>query len=363
MADRWTDLGEKLDRLATASRRFGVDRLVLREPATLTWLLGARVHVPQTLDAACLDVVIDLADQPAAVTVVTNTIEAPRLRETELDGADVSWRVVPWWQPRDTVLPTGARVGSDRPLGGMVDLRAPIAAVRRVLTANQQLLLAAACRDAATATTQAALTITPELTEYAAAAVLAAALLDHELDPIVLMVGGEARRARHRHPLPTGAPVGSRAMLVCCARRHGLVASVTRIVAFGELTAAEADEYRRLLEVERAFLDASRPGTRLGDAFARGAAAYAAHGFDANEWHLHHQGGFSGLQPREFPAHHGTDITIAPGSVLAWNPSAAGWKVEDTAVVAPGGPELLVHDSAWPTGDAGGRLRPQVLVR
>lgn len=67
--------------------------------------------------------------------------------------------------------------------------------------------------------------------------------------------------------------------------------------------------YDRLLRVEQAFLDATRPGARLGDAFAGGVGSYAANGFPADEWHRHHQGGFSGFQPREFPAHTTTDLT------------------------------------------------------
>jgi Xaa-Pro dipeptidase len=363
MHDRWTDFGGKLARFAALGAEFGLESLVLREPASLTWLLGARVHVPQTLDSACLDVVVDLTGQMPAATVVTNAIEAPRLRETELSGADVGWRIVPWWESRDTALPTGSGVGSDRPWAGAMDLSERITELRRILTSHQQQLLRGVCSEAASAATEAAQTISPEMTECAAAAVLASALLERGLDPIVLMAAGDARRHRHRHPLPTGTPIGRRAMLVCCARSHGLVASVTRLVAFGELSASEAAEYRALLEVERAFLDASRSGTRLGDVFARGAAAYAVHGFVADEWHRHHQGGFSGLQPREFPAHHGSEAVVRAGSVLAWNPSAAGWKVEDTAVIGPAGPEVLVHDPTWPSIEVGGRLRPGVLVR
>jgi antitoxin VapB len=363
MDERWRDFADKLGQLAVVGAELGLESLVLRNPASLTWLLGARVHVPQTLDSACLDVVVDLAGQKPTATIVTNAIEAPRLRDTELSGADVGWRVVPWWESRVLALPTGSRVGCDGPLAGTIDLSDRIANLRRVLTNHQQQLLARVCSDAAAAATEAAETISPGMTEYGAAAVLAAALLDRELDPIVLMVAGDDRSHRHRHPLPTDAPLGRRAMLVCCARRHGLVASVTRFVAFGELSAGETAAYRALLEVERAFLDASKPGVRLGDAFACGAAAYPVNGFEADEWHRHHQGGFSGLQPREFPAHHSSDAIVPAGSVLAWNPSAAGWKVEDTAIVGPDGVQVLVRDPAWPFMTVGGRLRPGVLIR
>ena len=360
--DRWADLPEKLAALASVARERGLDTLVLRDPANLTWLLGGRVNVPQTLDTACLDVVVDCAGQPR-ITVVTNAIEAPRLCDTELAGLDAEWDVVAWWEGRDPRLPRGRTVGSDRPLQDSVPVASDLALLRRRLTVRQRRLLRAVCGDAAAAATAAAAGLTPATMEYQAAGLLARELLDRELDPIVLLVGGARRLDAHRHPLPTGESLGVRGMLVACARRYGLVASVTRIVSFDPLGSDERDAYERLLHVEEAFLDASRAGARLGDVVAAGTAAYGAHGFDPHEWHRHHQGGFSGFQPREFPASPASDDIVTDGAVLAWNPSAAGWKVEDTTLVEVAGPETLVHDDAWPTMKVGDRLRPDVLVR
>lgn len=365
MDDRWADLADKLVVVARLADSAGVSRVVIREPATLAWLFGARVHVPQTLDAACLDVLVEpgVGGAPPGLTVVTNAIEAPRLRDTELAGLPASWVVVPWWEPRDTRLPTGAGTGSDRPRGADVDLSARLTAARRVLTPGEQRRLAQVARDAAAAATRAAHRITPEHSEYAAAGAVADELLSAGLDPVVLMVAGGDRGGRHRHPLPTTGPLGERAMLVCCARRHGLVASVTRFVSFAPLSAADRDAYLALLEVERVFLERSRPGARLGDVVAAGTAAYAGAGLEPTEWHRHHQGGLTGWQPREFPAHAGSDVRLAAGMAVAWNPSTDRWKVEDTALVRAGGPELLVDDPAWPALTVGARRRPDVLVR
>jgi antitoxin VapB len=359
--DRWSDLPEKLTALAESARERGADTVILRDPANLTWLLGCRVNVPQTLDSACLDVVVHDTARPR-VTIVTNTIEAPRLRDTELAGLDADWDVVPWWESRDRKLPSGSGVGSDRPEPGSVSVAAELATLRRHLTGRQRRQLRQVCVDAAAAATATVAGLSPSTSEYAAAGAFSRELLDRELDPIVLLVGGEPRLDAHRHPLPTSSPLGGRGMLVACARRHGLVASVTRVVSFSALTAEERDAYQRLLHVERVFLDASTVGARIGDIAAAGFGAYGEHGFDAEEWHRHHQGGFSGFQPRDFPAHSSSDAVLTDGSVVAWNPSAAGWKVEDTTLVEDTGPEPLVHDDAWPSVTVGGRLRPDVLV-
>ncbi|AXK33514.1 M24 family metallopeptidase [Streptomyces armeniacus] len=354
------DFPEKRDRLCELAARHGLDALVLREPATLAWLLGARVHVPQTLDSACFTVLLTAATGELAVAA--NAIEAPRLRDTELAGLAADWRTVPWWENRDAGLPTGPRTGSDRPGPHDVPLAAEIARVRRVLTGHQQELLAEVARDTAEAATDTAYGLAPGRTERQAAAALAHALLDRGLDPVVLLAAADERIALHRHPLPTDRAATGRLMLVACARRHGLIASITRTVSFGAPSEAGRRDYARLLEVERAFLDASLPGARLGDVFGAGVAAYAANGLPADEWHRHHQGGFSGTQPREFPAHHTSEELLPEGGVVAWNPSGGGWKTEDTALVRAEGVRTLVHDPRWPAVPCGGRDRPDILT-
>lgn len=363
LSQRRDDLRERLRALAGVAAAAGVDTLVLREPATLAWLLEARVHVPLTLDTACLDVVVDVSGDAPRLTVVTNAIEAPRLQETELANLPVDWAVVSWWESRDSRLPRGAGTGSDRPSAGTVDVGDDVRALRLTLSPRQQGLLAAVGRDAAAAATRAALRLTPDLSEYSAAGLFAAELMADAMDPIVLMVAGGDRGARHRHPLPTTRELGPLALLVCCARRSGVVASVTRIVSFDRLPPALEDAYGRLLDVEQVYLDASVPGARLGDVVEAGTTAYGLNGFDATEWHRHHQGGLSGFVPREYPAHRGSDLVLGQGMVVAWNPSAEGVKVEDTAVVTVNGPELLVHDPDWPTVQVGGRSRPDILRR
>lgn len=359
-------------RLAALVAGRGATHAVLREQASLSWLLGARSHVPQTLDAACFDAVLEVAGDgtAAAVVIVANAIEAPRLRDVELVAAaealagariELRFAVLPWWRSRDEALPSGPGVLSDRPTDGCEPLGEDWARLRRTLDPDQAGLLAVVCADAQVAAGQVAAALRPDSTEHEAVAALAAALLRVGAEPVALFAAGHARMAAHRHPLATSAPLGRRAMVACCARRGGLVASVTRIVSFDPLSDIERERYAALLRVEQAFLDASRPGVRVGAAFEAGAAAYGRNGFDPDEWHRHHQGGFSAWAPREYPAQPGSDDTVEEGTVLAWNPSGDGWKVEDTWLVGPDGPVALAHDDSWPQQTVGGRSRPGVL--
>ena len=356
----WSDFETKLTAMASVATAAGCDRLVLRRQSNLSYLVGGRSHVPQTLDAACFDIVVEAGPRPGA-TIVTNAIEAPRLQATELADAPVEWHVVDWWDDRVRRLPTGAGVASDGGLVGTVDLGAEVAVVRRSLTPRQQAQVRVLCRDAASAASRAATRLVPSLSEYEAAGILARELLADAMDPIVLLVAGRDRLARDRHPLPSTGPLGDRAMLVCCARRNGLVASVTRIVSFQSLGARDRDRYEAILRVEADYLDATRPGVTLGEVVSSAVTAYAREGFDPDEWHRHHQGGLTGWEPREFPARPTSPEVIPLNGMLGWNPSADGWKVEDTCLVTAAGAEPLVHDDWWPTQVVAGRRRPGVL--
>ena len=358
----------RLEALAAIGQRHGLDHLLIREPATIAWLLGCRYNVPNTLDAACFDVVVSgLREAPPTLRVVSNAIEAPRLAETEFraDGPPIAeHHIVPWWGDRSQYFPTGPRVGADRPWPESTNVAADLAAARRILDAQQVEELAELSAAAGMAMGRVARRLTPGLSEYEVAGRISAELLAAELEPVVLMVAADGRDRRHRHPIPTARRGESSFLLVCCARRRGLIASVTRLVLFtaaGHDRGRRTDRYADLLRVEQAFLDESRPGARLGDIVRTGIAAYPEQGFDADEWTRHHQGGLSGWMPREFPAHPGSDDILAEGHVVAWNPSGDGLKVEDTALVTADGARPLVSDPDWPVVDVGGRQRPGLL--
>src|SRR5690606_3652278 len=190
------------------------------------------------------------------------------------------------------------------------------------------------------------------MTERALAAQTVEALVRDGLEPLVVLVGSGAELARFKHPLPRDVPIGGRFMVSVGARGVGVVTSVTRYATFDALTAQETDEYRRLQEVEAVLLRSSTPGVRLGAALDAGKAAYRDHGFPADTWREHHQGGIAGFAPREVVAGAGADPVLEEDMVVAWNPSASGWKVEDVALVSASGATPLGRPGdGWPAYD------------
>jgi antitoxin VapB len=337
---------EKRARIKALLIEKGLDAVVLRKGANVAWIIGGRAHIPTTLELSCMDVIV----YQDRIVVVTNKIEAQRLKDEELSG-DEELIVVNWFEGRDAQLPKGPRIGVDGPDSERTNMQGEIESLRRNLNEFEVKRLKEIGHDATAALEEAMLDIDSDASEVEVAGEIAEELWERNLEPVVLLVAGENRIKRYRHPLPTTSQVGSLAMGVICARRKGLIASVTRLVHFGELNNQVKENYTKLLNVEAAFLDATKPGATLAEAFKAGQVEYLKQGFDRDEWTNHHQGGPTGYLPRDFTAHEKTEQLIQLRNAIAWNPSAAGLKVEDTLVVTESGLKIA------------GRSRPDIAIR
>ncbi|MGA0113107.1 MAG: M24 family metallopeptidase [Candidatus Nanopelagicaceae bacterium] len=349
---------EKRARINALLAEKNLDAVILKKGANVAWIIGGRAHIPTTLELSCMDVIV-YRDR---IVVVTNKIEAPRLQSEELTG-DEELIIVNWFEGRDGQLPKGDRIGVDGPDNDRVNLQSDIENLRRALNDYEVNRLREISKDAAEALGEAMLDIDPDMSEVEVAGEIAEELWERNLEPVVLLVAGERRIKEFRHPLPTVEVVGKTGMGVICARRKGLIASVTRIVNFGELSASVQDTYQRLLNVEAAFLDGTKVGATFAEAFKGGEVAYLKEGFARDEWTKHHQGGPTGYLPRDYPAHEKTFQIIGVNNAIAWNPSAEGLKVEDTVITQPGGLEILTVDPKWPTIQVADRARPGILVQ
>ena len=349
---------EKRARIKALLEEKNLEAVILRKGANVAWIIGGRAHIPTTLELSCMDVVV-YRDR---IVVITNKIEAPRLQAEELPG-DEELLIVNWFEGRDAQLPTGPTIGIDGPDLDRKNLSAEIELLRRDLNQFEITRLRDIGKDASIALSEALNDIDPDDTEVDVAAEIAEQLWERNLEPVVLLVAGKSRIEKYRHPLPTTSPIGDIAMGVICARRKGLIASITRIVKFGSISNQISDTYQRLLRVEAAFLNETKPGKTFAEVFLAGQSEYALQGFARDEWTKHHQGGPTGYLPRDFPAHEKTTQVIRPNNAIAWNPSAEGLKIEDTLITTATGIELVTLDGLWPCQEVDGRLRPSILSR
>ena len=327
------------DRLGRLMDRHGLDAVVLRRPANFAWYTGG---ADTKVDHVAPEGVADLIVRGDSQLVLTSTIEAPRMRSEQTPDLEVV--EYPWHEDRLDALRQvvgDARLGSDMGLPGTVDLSDEIARLRRTLDPDAMDGLRVIGAAATAAMAEAAAAVEPGMTEHEAAAMFAAACRSRGLTATVLLAAADERIALHRHPVPVGATIERRAMLVASAEARGLYANLTRIVELDEPDPELARRQRACEEILARMRDeATRPGRTVAEAFADCRRFYADAGFP-EEWRLHHQGGLTGYASRELIATPATDAVIEAGQAFAWNPSLAGAKAEETFVLTEAGPELV----------------------
>jgi len=336
----------------------GLDAFVLRRNPNLAWAIAGRAHVPTTIDAACFDLVIT---QDSA-TAITNVVEAPRLIAEELPS-EVTVKSIKWSEGRDPQLPTGSKVGCDQPGAERLDCGTEVEIMRASLIESDVARFKEISTDAAVALGNAMKQVESTDREIDVAGLITHSLWQADLEIAFLGVASQDRVHTFRHPLPTVAVVGNRVSASICAKRKGLIASVTRIVTFGQLSDQMLGEYNSIFSVEAAILDATIVGRPFSDPINAAIAAYPANGFDSDEWTKHHQGGPTGFLPRDWPANQGSTRLIAENQPIAWNPTGKGWKAEDTILATSSGVKLLSNDPEWPTFEVNGRTRPHLLQK
>lgn len=333
-SDRGALVEERIDAVRRWLASEGAAGALLESRRDAAWLtVGGELHVVQGSEAAVAPILIT----PARVVVIAQLNEAPRLAAEELDGLPLEIVEIPWYGTPEAELPR--HVATDRLARG-ARLEAFLATRRPRLAPpehERMRWLAAAARVALDGATAAA---APGRTESDVVAALVGPLASVAIRVPVVLASADARM-RFRHPLPTTSPIEDRLMLVLVAERWGLNVAATRMVWLsapdGEPHPSDAVAGRVL----DAMLDASRPGSTLGDVLAAGQRAYGAEGMP-DEWRNHHQGGTIGYAPRERIAVPDDPFRLETGMAVAWNPSVAGGKAEATALIGPDGAEVIL---------------------
>jgi len=348
---RREELCRKLERVAALLDAREADALWLRKAENLAWITGGGDLRINREGAPIADAVVTRE----GLTVVTSRIEAARLQAEELPP-DTLVEAVAWHDG-------GAR---GRRVAGLLqgrswidDADADLSELRQPLLAIEQTRLAAVGTAASRALTGVAGTLEPRMSERAVVARVHGALRDAGVDLPVALVAGEKRFGTVRHPVATDLPFGRLGLVVVCAMRFGLIASLSRTIAFGGAPPRAEDALRKVWRVEAAMLAASRVGAASRDVLAAARDAYAGVG-EPDAWEDHHQGGPTGYLPRDWLATPDEGRVLRAGMALAWNPSLPWAKSEDTFLLEADGLRNLTWDERWPHELVDGRPRAAV---
>lgn len=341
------ELQEKEKRVRTLMEEKGLDALLMERTSNFAWYTAGGASF---VNSAAEKGVGSLLIAPEKKYVITNNIEALRLGgEEKLAAQGWEFAVGNWWEPQQAVVQftEGMRLGVDGPYPGAVDVGADLQAWRSRLLPQEVerfRLVAEACGQAIQTAAQ---RISPGMTEFQIAGLLAEETLDRGCTPIVNLIAADERIFNYRHPIPTDKTLEEYVMLVLCGRRWGLVASATRFVHFGPLPPKLREKQWATATVDATLIAATRPGAIVADIFQQAVDAYAEQGFPG-EWHLHHQGGLTGYEPREYVGTPTSEEIVYENQVFAWNPSITGTKSEDTVLVGKETNEILSSVGDWP---------------
>lgn len=348
--DRAAEVEAKLGLVRVWLDESGRDGVLFASQGNFAWITaGGRSHI-SVGEATGVASVLVTRDQ---AYLLTTNIELRRLLDEEVSGGlPLTGIEHPWHQPERAgvllaELCDPSRSVSDLGTNGLSPAGPSLAELRYTLLPAEVERYRDLGRDAAEAVEAACLGTSPGHSELDVVGRVASEAMSRNILPLVDLVAADDRIARYRHPLPTRNRVRRTLLVALTGRRHGLHASLTRMVSFVPPDPALSARHEAVRRVDARVILGSLPGRSLAEVLADGLDQYAAEGF-AEEWTLHHQGGLTGYTGREVFATPSAGQRLGANQVVAWNPSITRVKSEDTVLVTDSGPEVLTWTPRWP---------------
>jgi antitoxin VapB len=356
--DRSREVGRKAERLTALSRDGGFGGIVLAAQHNFAWLTAGRTsRVDATRETGSGLLLVTAEGRRVALA---SAIEAPRMRDEGVTGLGFEVVEYPWTEERaDATLPfrIATRLAGGGPLATDIvtpaaqNVEGRLSRLRSTLVAEEIPRYRTLGADVGAALGGVMRTLAPGMTEQDVARRVTDALLAVRAYPNVLLVAGDHRIAKYRHPVPTAAIWHHRLLVATCAEREGQIVAASRLVAAGAVDGDFDTRTRATARVFGALLAATVAGATGAQLFAAAAGAYADQGYPGEET-LHHQGGVVACRSREWVAHPASDMVVEPPQAFAWNPTVTGSKVEETVVLHEDGRlEVVSATRGWPSVD------------
>ena len=347
IALRSAELNEKYARLGSFLDRHRLSAVLLSRHENIAWITAGQVEARVALGVETAVTSLLITRSGLRYYLAPNN-EAPRLADEEFGGLGYEPVIYPWYEspaPLLRELAGDASLGSDVPLADathidLAGLRAPLLLpeIDRFISLSRQ------TADAAASVLE---SLTPGITEEEMAARTAAALFERGITPTVVLMGVDNRIRKYKHAVPRSGRLERYGMVNLCARKWGLVASITRFVHFGPLPDELAASFTAAARIHSELLHATRSGVTSARLFEVARDAYNSAGA-AEEIEFHHQGGPCGYGEREWLIQPNGKEAVALAQAFAYNPSLRGAKVEDTALVTETEVEILTDTPTLP---------------
>jgi antitoxin VapB len=326
--------------------------LLLKRPENIAWATAGKVEARVGLGSETAVTSLLITRDGRKYYIAPNN-EGPRLATEEFAGLGYEPVLYPWQESAGNTaqdLTGSGKIGSDSANAGAVHVN--LGVLRAPLLPAEIDRLRALGQETAAATAWVVESLEPGITEYEMAGRTANALLARGISPTVLLMGTDDRIRKYKHAVPRQGVLERYGMVNLCARRAGMVVSITRFVHFGPMPAGLSASFAHVAQINAELLHATGPGATgqgatASSLYAVAQMAYATAGA-AEELDLHHQGGPCGYVERDWLITPGGTQTVALPQSFAYNPSLRGAKVEDTVIVTDSGVEVLTPTPSLP---------------
>jgi antitoxin VapB len=341
------ELDEKQQRISEWLKRKELVAVLLRRHENIAWATGGasegRVRIPQETQVFSL-----LITGTGGRYYLAGKNEGPRLHDEEFGATDFEPVLYDWYA--DGLLSEARRLAGGKLATDYATGDLPVVnfyELREELLPQEIARYRWLGEEVAASTADVLSSLEPGMSDYEFEALTAAALLSGGVLPSVLLMGTDERLLKYKHCVARGGELKHYGMVNLCARKWGLVISITRYIHFGKLPAELADRFAAAAHVQAALLDATREGATSAQLFAVAKNAYAKVGH-AEDIEKHHQGGATGYNEREWVATPAGVQVVRNSQAFAWNPSIKGTKVEDTSLLLDGNIETLTETPELP---------------
>jgi Xaa-Pro aminopeptidase len=374
LPDSKTEIEEKLERVTRLIAAEGLAGVLINTQPNFAWLSAGGTNGIDSSREAGVGTLLVRRD--GRRFVLANRIELSRLLTEQLNGRGYEPIEFGWEEEKAnpslpaeialSLVDQGLPLGSDSPVAPSVRVvDQALARARYKLTAGEIDRFKLLGHEAGVAIGEMARALVPGLSEREVARRAIDSLAAVGAASVVTLVAADERLRLFRHPPPTDLCWDKTVMIVVCARRGGLIASLSRIVCNGPVPEDLRQRSQATAGVMARLLAATKPGASGKDLYEVAARAYLDAGFPGEE-HLHHQGGAAGYRTRDWVAHPACTERVQAGQAFAWNPSITGTKIEETCIASAAGIEIITTTPGWPaiatnTDVDGQYLLPDVL--
>lgn len=359
---------EKEERVKKFLIEQDLDGILLTKQNNFAWFTGGGDnHVVTASDSGSASILITQDKK----YIITTNIEGGRIMNEEVKGQNFILEEYNWWEDTKKLeiiksIVKSEKIGTDDGFGGYKNIDSAFARLRYSLTEEEIKKYKWIGKKAGEAMSNVCKKIKVNDTENEVASILARELLKDGITPTVLLVAADDRISKYRHPIPTEKKIKKVVMVVVCARKWGLIVSLTRLIHFGKISFKLRRKHDAVVKVDAVFNLNTIPGTNVCDIFRKALDMYKETGFE-NEWKLHHQGGATGYAGRDYRGTLESKEIVLVNQAFAWNPSITGTKSEDTIIAMEDKIEVISRTPNWPMIEVkiNGKkiLRPDILVR